>query len=54
MFHRFVETIRHAGTPTGFDGYYSKLRCSGLSDSATRDAARKDGQGVNTGPNSVL
>jgi hypothetical protein len=54
VLHRFVETIRHAGAPTGFDGYYSKLRRRGLSGSPTRGEARRDYRGVNTGPNFVL
>ena len=54
VLHKFVETIRHAGAPTGFDGYYSKLRRSGLSGSPTRGEARRDYRGVTTGPNFVL
>ena len=54
MLHRFVETIRHAGAPTGFDGYYSKLRRRSLSGLPTRGEPRRDYRGVNTGPNFVL
>ncbi len=54
MLHRFVETIRHAGAPTGFDGYYSRLRRSGLSGAPTRGEARKDYRAVGNGPNVAL
>ena len=54
MLHRFVETIRHASAPTGFDGYYSKLRRGGLSGAPTRGEARKDYRAVTNGPNFVL
>ena len=54
MLHRFVETIRHAGAPTGFDGYYSKLRRSGLSGAPTRGEARRDFGAVTNRPNFVV